>query len=105
MSGAREALVGQEAVQAELFRALNNFVREGRPNRILLHARSQRLGEEHRRGVHHARARALLDLDEGALYRFHWVFPNQTAAARASIGFGGRRGEREQASTTGATPT
>src|ERR1041384_5436037 len=32
----REALVGQEAVQLELYRALNNFVREGRPNRVLL---------------------------------------------------------------------
>src|ERR1051325_6568144 len=30
---AREALVGQEQVQREVYRALENFVREGRPTR------------------------------------------------------------------------
>src|SRR5678816_2195172 len=34
----RTALVGQERVQEDLYRALSNFVREGRPNRLpLLH--------------------------------------------------------------------
>src|SRR5262245_35337988 len=30
--GSREKLVGQEAVQSELYRVLANFAREGRPN-------------------------------------------------------------------------
>src|SRR6185436_6732880 len=30
-------------------------------------------------------------LDEGALYRFHWVFPSQKTI-RGSLGFGGREG-------------
>src|SRR5690606_27657544 len=34
--GARDALVGQEHVQAEIYRVLSNFVREGRPNRLIL---------------------------------------------------------------------
>jgi serine protein kinase len=85
-----EALVGQELVQQELYRALENFVREGRPNRlILLHgpngsAKSTIAG---------CIMRALEDYSqkpEGALYRFHWVFPNQ-ARLRGAIGFGGRR--------------
>ena len=32
----RGALIGQEQVQAEIYRALSNFVREGRPNRLVL---------------------------------------------------------------------
>ena len=32
----RGALVGQEHVQEEIYRALSNFVREGRPNRLVL---------------------------------------------------------------------
>jgi serine protein kinase len=90
---AGEALVGQELVQQELYRALENFVREGRPNRlILLHgpngsAKSTIAG---------CIMRALEDYSQkqdGALYRFHWVFPNQ-ARLRGAIGFGGRRPTR-----------
>jgi len=86
----REALVGQEAVQAELFRVLSNFVREGRPNRlILMHGPNG----SSKSTLALCLMRALEDyssLDEGALYRFHWVFPNQ-AKLKGSIGFAGRR--------------
>jgi serine protein kinase len=87
---AREALVGQEALQAELFRALNNFVREGRPNRIVLmhgpngSAKSTAAACIMRALEHYS------TLDEGALYRFHWVFPSQVEL-RGAIGFGGRK--------------
>jgi predicted Ser/Thr protein kinase len=87
---AREALVGQELVQQEIYRALENFVREGRPNRlILLHgpngsAKSTIAACLMRALEHYSLA------PEGALYRFHWVFPNQ-ARLRGAIGFGGRR--------------
>ncbi|MFO7179989.1 MAG: serine protein kinase PrkA [Pseudomonadota bacterium] len=87
----REALVGQEAVQGEIFRALSNFVREGRPNRvILLHgpngsAKSTVAACIMRALEHYS------TLDEGALYRFHWVFPNEKTL-RGTIGFGGKKG-------------
>lgn len=87
---AREALVGQELVQQEIYRALENFVREGRPNRlILLHgpngsAKSTIAACLMRALEHYSLA------PEGALYRFHWVFPNQ-ARLRGAIGFAGRR--------------
>src|SRR5580692_9892641 len=32
----RGALIGQEQVQEEIYRALSNFAREGRPNRLVL---------------------------------------------------------------------
>ncbi|MEB2313776.1 MAG: serine protein kinase PrkA [Sorangiineae bacterium] len=86
----REALVGQETVQAELYRILSNFVREGRPKRVaLLHgpngSAKSTIAACIMRALEHYSA-----LDEGALYRFHWVFPNQTRL-RGAIGFGGGR--------------
>jgi serine protein kinase len=87
---AREALVGQEQVQDEIFRALENFAREGRANRlILLHgpngSAKSTVAACIMRALEHYSER-----DEGALYRFHWIFPNQ-ARLRGAIGFGGRR--------------
>src|SRR5690606_31982040 len=87
----REALVGQEAVQGEIFRALSNFVREGRPNRvILLHgpngSAKSTVAACIMRALEHYSTQ-----DEGALYRFHWVFPNEKTL-RGTIGFGGKKG-------------
>lgn len=85
----REALVGQEAVQLELYRALNNFVREGRPNRVLLlhgpngSAKSTVAACLMRALEHYSME------PEGALYRFHWVFPSERTL-RGAIGFGGK---------------
>ena len=86
----RDTLVGQEALQGELFRALNNFVREGRPNRIVLmhgpngSAKSTAAACIMRALEHYS------TLDVGALYRFHWVFPSQREL-KGAIGFGGKR--------------
>lgn len=89
-SARSEALVGQEEVQTDLYRILSNFVREGAPNRLpLLHgpngsakstvARCIMLALEH-----------YSKLDDGALYRFHWVFPTRKST-RGSIGFGDKQ--------------
>jgi predicted Ser/Thr protein kinase len=85
----REALVGQEAVQLELYRALNNFVREGRPNRVLmLHgpngSAKSTVAACLMRALEHYSSE-----DQGALYRFHWVFPSERTL-RGAIGFGGK---------------
>ena len=87
----REALVGQELVQQEIHRALENFGREGRPNRlILLHgpngSAKSTVAACIMRALEHYSAQ-----DEGALYRFHWVFPNQTRL-RGAMGFARRGG-------------
>ncbi len=84
----RSALVGHEELQGDLYRILENFVREGRPNKLtLLHgpngsAKSTLVGCIFRALERYSRA------DEGALYRFHWVFPSQKTL-RGAIGFGG----------------
>jgi serine protein kinase len=93
----RGSLVGQEHVQAEIHRALSNFVREGRPNRlVLLHgpngsAKSTIVGCL-MRGLENYSS-----LDEGALYRFNWVFPSNKTI-RGSLGFG--QGNAAQATNT-----
>lgn len=87
----REMLVGQEAVQNEVYRILSNFVREGQPTRlILMHGPN---GSAKSTVVSCIQA-ALEDYsaaDAGALYRFHWVFPNQSKL-RGSIGFSSAHG-------------
>jgi predicted Ser/Thr protein kinase len=91
----RDSLVGQEHVQEDIYRVLCNFAREGRANRlILLHgpngsAKSTAVACVMKALEHYS------TLDEGALYRFHWVFPSQKTI-RGSIGFGGD-GERKPA--------
>ena len=81
------ALVGHEELQAEIYRVLCNFVREGRANRlILMHgpngsAKSTIAACVLRALEHYS------TLDEGALYRFHWVFPSRKTL-RGAIGFG-----------------
>jgi predicted Ser/Thr protein kinase len=83
-------LIGHEPAQNALYRALTAFVREGQINRLLvLHgpngsAKSSLVG---------CIARALelySQTEEGALYKFNWIFPTEKIS-RGAIGFGGER--------------
>lgn len=91
----RDALVGHEGLQAEMYRALSNFARQGRVNRlVLLHGPN---GSAKSTFVA-CMMRALEDYattDEGAVYRFHWVFPRGRGAEGQRIGFGGGAGRDE----------
>jgi serine protein kinase len=93
------ALIGHEELQAELYRSLSNFVQEGRANRlVLMHGPNGSAKST----VAACMLRALehySTLEEGALYRFHWVFPSRKTV-RGAIGFGG-----EDAAKTGAGGT
>src|SRR5262249_38937551 len=87
--GRRDALVGHEALQAEVYRALSTFARQGRVNRlVLLHGPNGSAKSTFvacvMRAVEDYSAR-----DEGALYRFHWVFP-RGRGVESRIGFGGK---------------
>jgi predicted Ser/Thr protein kinase len=96
-SQSHHALIGQEQVQEEIYRSISNFVREGRPNRlVLLHgpngsAKSTIVGCM-MRGIEHYST-----LDEGALYRFNWVFPS-SKTLRGSLGFS----QKEESSQLGS---
>jgi serine protein kinase len=95
----RERLVGQEDVQAEIHRILANFGREGRPNKlILLHGPNG----SSKSTIAACLMRALENYsttDEGALYRFHWVFPSaKTIKTRIGFGENGEEGLASDAS-------
>jgi predicted Ser/Thr protein kinase len=80
-------VAGQEEAQKAIYRLLNNFVREGRVNRlILLHGPNGSA----KTSIIHAIFRAMehySTLPEGTLYRFRWMFPTEKIA-RSHIGFG-----------------
>jgi predicted Ser/Thr protein kinase len=87
---ARGALIGQEQVQEEVYRALSNFAREGRPNRLILLHGPNGSAKSTIASCIMAALEHYSTLDEGAVYRFHWVFPSQKAI-RGSLGFGSER--------------
>jgi predicted Ser/Thr protein kinase len=97
--GGKDSLMGQEEVQAAVYRLISNFAREGRTNRlILLHgpngsAKSTFVACLQRAMEHYS------TLAEGALYRFNWIFPSQKLT-RGGIGFGGAGFEGGGASDT-----
>jgi serine protein kinase len=82
-------LVGQEEVQNAIYRILSNFVKQKRVDRfILLHgpngSSKSTITEMISRAMEHYST-----LDDGAIYRFNWIFPTQTVS-RSGIGFGGK---------------
>src|SRR5262245_18203602 len=83
----RDRLVGQEEVQGRVYRVICNFVREGGVNKLmLLHGPN---GSAKSTFVS-CLMRALeyySTLDEGALYRFNWIFPSQKLQ-KGGIGYG-----------------
>lgn len=81
-----ERLVGQEDIQEQFYRALANFVREGRINRlVMLHgpngsAKSTFVSCLMKALEHYATT------DEGAIYVFSWIFPRGRDGR--AVGFG-----------------
>ncbi len=71
----KDALIGQEEVQAEIYRLVNGFVQGGRANKVIVligpngSSKSSIVRSIMRALEHYSTT------DEGALYRFNWVFP------------------------------
>jgi len=81
----RDRLAGNEAAQGALYRILDGFEREGRANRlVLLHGPNGSAKSTFAaclmRGLE-----AYSDTDDGALYRFSWIFPRSREGS--GIGF------------------
>jgi len=92
-------IAGQEEVQAAIVRILDNFVRSGRVNKlILLHGPNGSA----KSSIVAALARAMevySERPEGALYRYHWVFPSEKRIkGGGTVGFGGGAAGGEVAS-------
>jgi serine protein kinase len=91
----RFRLVGQEAVQDQIYQILQSFVREGINNKlILLHGPNGSA----KSSIVSCLMRGLEDYShrpEGATYRFHWVFPADRFG-KPGLGLGGVHGVREE---------
>lgn len=83
-------LVGQEDVQQEVVSYLEHFRREGRANRVLLMHGPNGSAKSTIAACLMGGLEDYSTLDEGALYRFHWVFPKKSSV-KGAIGFGGEQ--------------
>lgn len=80
-----DRLAGQEELQNDVWRALGAFRREGRANRLLLLHGPNGSSKSTFAACLMAGLEAYSQTDEGALYRFSWVFPRGEAGK--GIGF------------------
>ncbi len=91
-----QRVAGQEEVQQAIYRVLGNFVRAGRVNKlILLHGPNGSAKSSIVQALIRA-TEAYSQTPEGALYRFHWVFPSEKKIkGGGTVGFGpgAREGE------------
>lgn len=85
---AEPRLIGHEALQQQLYRALYNFARDGRANRLILMHGPNGSAKSTAAACILRALEVYSESDEGALYRFHWIFPSRRTS-RGSIGFGG----------------
>jgi len=102
-AGGEGRLIGQEAAQGQVYRALSGFVRDGAPSRLLLlHGPNGSAKSTLVRCIGRALEHYSL-LDEGAAYRFAWVFPTQRGG-KGGVGFGGSASESAAADTFAYLP-
>lgn len=86
----RGRVAGQERVQAAVIRILENFVRSGRIDRlVLLHGPNGSAKTSIIQALTRA-AEVYSQTADGALYRFNWVFPTGSVQ-KGTLGFGGGR--------------
>ncbi|TVR02237.1 MAG: serine protein kinase PrkA [Deltaproteobacteria bacterium] len=93
--GGRDKVVGNEAIQAEVIRHLRNFEREGRINRLLLLHGPNGSAKSSLVSCMMRALEAFSHADEGAIYRFNWIFPS-SATEGGRIGFEKRGAESEE---------
>ncbi len=96
--GARR-VIGQEAVQTQVYRTLRSFARQGHNNRmILLHGPN---GSAKSSLVHALMLglEAYSQASEGALYSFNWIFPVDKVIKGAGIGLGSTASRAEPATS------
>ncbi len=102
-SGQRDALVGQEELQRQVYRALSNFAEQGKVDRLtLLHgpngsAKSTFCALIMRAMEHYSQT------DEGTMYQISWVFPKGRGSGDSRIGFGALGAKTEDGPKPGET--
>jgi serine protein kinase len=92
-------IIGSEGVQDEIFKVITGFVRQGYSNKlIMLHGPNGSAKTSIIESIGHAMQR-YSETEEGAVYRFNWIFPtdksltSKAMGAVGPIGFSGIQGE------------
>ena len=98
-----DRVVGNEATQAALVRALDHFVRERRINRLILVHGPNGSAKSSLVACLMRALEAYSQTDEGTLYRFNWVFPTSSLEG-GRIGFGGQRGQVDASESYATLP-
>lgn len=97
----KPAIVGQEDCHDHIYRVIEQFVRQGRVDKlILLHGPNGSSKSSTAEAIEHA-LEEYSKTDEGAVYRFNWIFPIEKLgfeglnAASKEIGFIGNRPSKQ----------
>ena len=78
-------IVGGASVQREIFRVLQAFVRQGIANKVIfLHGPNGSAKSSTIEAISHAMQR-YSECDDGAVYRFNWIFPVDKGATPKSV--------------------
>lgn len=85
-AGGEGRVLGHEVVQDSLYKILSNFVRVGRNNKLILMHGPNGSAKSSMVACLMAGMEHYSKQDQGALYRFNWIFPNEKLQ-RSSIGF------------------
>ncbi len=94
--GGNEKVVGNEVTQQELVRNLKHFVRERRVNRLILIHGPNGSAKSSLVACLMRALEAYSSTDEGAVYRFNWVFPAESIES-SRIGFDSKTDGRSNA--------
>jgi predicted Ser/Thr protein kinase len=98
----RDRLAGHEAAQEAFYRILDGFEQEGRANRLLLLHGPNGSAKSTFAACLMRGLEAYSDTDDGALYRFSWIFPRVREGA--GIGFATSSDELGQADSFAHLP-
>jgi serine protein kinase len=79
---------GHEAVQEQVYRALANFAREGRVNKLVLLHGPNGSAKSSICAALMAGMEAYSQLPQGVVYSFNWIFPTDKLQNHERIGFG-----------------
>lgn len=82
-------IVGSEGVQEEIFKVISGFVRQGYSNKLLLlHGPNGSAKTSIIESLAHAMQK-FSETEEGAIYRFNWIFPTDKALSAKAMGSAG----------------
>lgn len=93
------AIIGNEFVQNEIYKSITQFARQGYINKLLLLHGPNGSAKSSIIDAIAAAMKKFSETEEGAVYRFNWIFPADKSGLPKSqgeagpIGFGGRSGD------------